>query len=144
MLGWVAERTVLFVSLAAFFGCLSLVCGLFAGVGGHIEAAIANQKAAEAQARTAEAQVKVETLRRRLDKRIPDKQAMVPILREAPASVEIAYSKEDMDSIIVATVIERALIEAGWTVTAKLPVPAEELARKVPSTAWWYIEEFNS
>ena len=113
----------------------------------HVEAARLSADAetsraqiAEAQARTAEAQARVETLRRQLSKRIPDKQAMVPILREAPASVEIAYSKEDMDSITVVSVLKQALTEAGWTITDILPMPAEELAKNGNPLSWWSIE----
>jgi hypothetical protein len=105
------------------------------------DAETARAQIAEAQARTTEAQARLETLRRQLGKRFPDRQAMVPLLREAPASVEIDYSKEDMDSIMVVMELKSALTDAGWTVTAVLPLPAEELLRrKVPSTAWWYIE----
>jgi outer membrane protein TolC len=66
----------------------------------HVEAARLSADAetsraqiAEAQARTAEAQARVETLRRQLSKRIPDKQAMVPILREAPPASRLHIAK---------------------------------------------------
>jgi hypothetical protein len=63
MLGWLAQNTLLLVSLAAGFGALSVAFGLMAGIAGHIEAVEANAAASEANAKVAEAQLAVARLR---------------------------------------------------------------------------------
>src|SRR6185437_6899746 len=63
MLGWLAQNTLLLVSLASGFGALSVAFGLMAGIAGHIEAVKANVAASEANEKAAEAQLALARLK---------------------------------------------------------------------------------
>lgn len=63
MLGWLAQNTLLLVSLASGFGALSVVFGLMAGIAGHIEAVEANAAASEANEKAAKAQLALARLK---------------------------------------------------------------------------------
>lgn len=95
---------------------------------------------AEAQARTTEAQARLEMVRRQLGPRFPNRQAMVPLLKEVTATVEIVYGSEDLGSTLLAQQLRSTLIEAGWTVSALNPVPISELAKRGGAPSWWTLE----
>jgi hypothetical protein len=93
-------------------------------------AELARKEAAVARENTARTELELERLKRQVGPRQLNREAFLKALEgQAKAPVQILYLRDDADSLEFAQEIDNLLRRAGWTVTARDPIPTPPAAR---------------
>lgn len=91
---------------------------------------LARKEAAVAREITARTELELERLKRQVGPRQLNREAFLKALEGQPKTpVEILYLRDDADSLEFAQEIDNLLKRAGWTVTAREPIPTPPAAR---------------
>jgi len=104
------------------------------------EAAVANENTARLSLRVEEeskerikAELELERLKKQVGPRLLNREAFLKALEGQPkAPVQVLYLRDDPDSLEFAQEIAGLLERAGWTVTAREPIPTPSAVRSGP------------